>query len=120
MGTRDVSNAEIFEAKLEAHRYVLDERRWYWFRRALPDGRVIYLVPLLTGNQLAVSHDALTQTFDNTWQYPFHLYGRSFIDSSWRAALGWDGDGEPEGWYRHDRSGRRRPDGTPESEHVRA
>ncbi len=119
MATRNVSAAELFEAKMEAHRFVLDAARWWWVKRALPAGRVLYLSPLLTGNQLGVSRDAHVCTFTDTWDYPRFLAGRSFTDASWRAALGWDGEGEPEGWYRHPQSGRRRPDGTPASEVLR-
>lgn len=31
----------------------------------------------------------------------------------------WDGEGEPEGWYRHRPTNRRRPGGDPEREEVR-
>jgi hypothetical protein len=30
----------------------------------------------------------------------------------------WDGTGEPEGWFRHPASGRRRPDCDPAQEYV--
>ncbi len=30
----------------------------------------------------------------------------------------WEGEGEPTGWFRHPRTGRRRPDGDPEREYV--
>lgn len=115
MATREVSAAEIFEA----HRYVMSDTQWWWHKRRLPDGRVLYLMPLLTGNRLGISRDAETCTFEDVWDYPRDVDGCSFIDAGWRAALGWDGEGEPEGWYRHPQSGRRRPDGTPGSEHVR-
>lgn len=44
-------------------------------------------------------------------------------DAGTRAALRalhcWDGSGDPEGWYRHKPSNRRRPDGDPSREEVR-
>ena len=43
---------------------------------------------------------------------------RALDVADWRAALGWDGNGEPEGWYRHVPSGRRRPGGDPAKEHT--
>lgn len=43
-------------------------------------------------------------------------------DKGTRAALralhGWSGEGEPEGWYRHRPSNRRRPGGNPDEEYV--
>lgn len=30
----------------------------------------------------------------------------------------WNGEGEPEGWYRHRKTGRRRPGGDPEKEYI--
>jgi hypothetical protein len=52
--------------------------------------------------------------YTDTWIYDCEQH-----DAGWRAALGWDGEGEPEGWYRHPQSGRRRPDGDPTKEFVR-
>ncbi len=90
-----------------------DPERWWFHRRTLNDGRVVYLMPMLFGNlRLAVSPDAEAQWFDN------HVYCYHDHDAAWRAALGWDGEGEPEGWYKHPPTGRRRPDGTPESEFI--
>jgi hypothetical protein len=30
----------------------------------------------------------------------------------------WDGQGEPQDWFRHPKTGRRRPDGDPSREYV--
>jgi hypothetical protein len=89
-----------------------DRRQWWLHRRVLPDGRVLHLTPMLFGNlQLGLSQDAETQCFDGIWCY-------HDSDAAWRAVLGWNGHGDPEGWYRHNPTARRRPDGTPESEYV--
>lgn len=116
--TRDVPAKEIFEAKLDAVEFVLTVDRWRFHRRALPNGRVLHLLPLLTGNQLGISSGD-SGCFDDVWHYPRWQDEHCFIDASWRAVLGWDGKDEPEGWYRHPRTGRRRPGGDPEKEFVR-
>jgi len=46
------------------------------------------------------------------WQYQSR-------DAALVALAAWDGEGEPEGWYRHPATGRRRPGGDPAQEFVR-
>lgn len=88
-----------------------DQHFWH-HKRELADGRVLYLRPMLHGNlQLGVSPHGRAQWFDNLWCY-------HDVDAAWRAAFGWDGSGEPSGWYRHPQTGRRRPDGDPAREYV--
>lgn len=85
---------------------------FHWITR-LPDGRALFLMPWSgTGAQLSIG--ALGEdTFTNTW-----AYHPGYTDEAWRAVLGWDGIGEPDGWTRHPASGRVRPDGTPASEGI--
>lgn len=122
-----VSRAELatamFRGRIEferAQRDGLGDAHWWLHRRVLDDGRVIYLVPLGGGIlQLAVGPCLGVGFYDETWYYtdPF---------SAWRAALDWTpppflftpGPDEPPGWYRHPATGRRRRDGTPESEYL--
>jgi hypothetical protein len=111
--TREVSADELRIAQRlgwAAHRAGSD----YLWTRLLNDGRGIYLVAQLWGAlELGVGPHGLL-VFDDTWQFQAEQ-----ADDGWRAALGWDGNGEPEGWYRHPQSGRRRPGGDPEKEFVR-
>lgn len=112
MAQREVSDEELMQAKLEAVAVVFGDR-WWWHRRTLPDGRVLYLLPLCEGNRIGVSAAGDETGFDDVYDYPD-------VMASWKAALGWDGQGDPEGWVRHCRLGevpRRRPDGKPESEY---
>lgn len=89
-----------------------DPERWYWHVRVLEDGQRLTLFPASIGNaRLTISADEMT--WDAGWCYHDH-------DAAWRAVLGWNGQGDPEGWYRCLNTGRRRPDGTPESEYVQA
>jgi hypothetical protein len=85
----------------------------YLFARVLADGRLAYLLEWRVGGvQLSVGLG--DGYFSNTW-----IYDVEQADAGWRAALGWDGEGEPDGWYRHPQSGRRRPGGDPAKEFVR-
>lgn len=113
MAQREVTEQELFTAKMLAVEHLFDpDRIWWWHRRTLPDGRALFLIPMIQGNRLGVSRDAEVCWFEDVYDYPD-------LGSSWKAVLGWDGEGDPEGWVRHCRDGeipRRRPDGTPESE----
>jgi hypothetical protein len=92
------------------HRLEQDEEGW---RRTLPDGRVLHIVTQPFNWKLGVSQPENVHTFyDDTWEY---TDGGAAFD----AFMIWDGDGEPEGWYRHPMSGRRRPDGDPAKEFHR-
>lgn len=86
----------------------------YLWIRQLDDGRAIYLLPMLHGNTRLGIGEFGDDGFDDVW-----CYRVTENEAAWRAALGWDGEGEPEGWYRHPHTGRRRPDGTAASEVVR-
>jgi hypothetical protein len=81
----------------------------------LDDGRGVFLLPLFHGGARLGIGDFDSAELDDVWDYR-----AEDIEAAWRAALGWDGEGEPEGWYRHPHTGRRRPDGTAASEVVRA
>jgi hypothetical protein len=85
---------------------------WYLHRRELDDGRVLYLEPMLGGT---VSLCIATDQWNISDRYCYHDH-----DAGWRAVLGWNGKGDPEGWYRHSPSMRRRPDFTIESEYINA
>lgn len=79
--------------------------------RVLDDGRVVVVYQMLFDNgRLCVG-----------------LIGEPYFDDLWcfdtvalaLTALGiWDGTGEPTGWKRHPRTGRRRPGGDPALEYV--
>lgn len=72
----------------------------------LGDGRGVYLLPMAFGNLRLAIGEIGSLSFDDVW-----CYQAEQSDAAWRAALGWDGEGEPEGWYRHPETGRRRPEG---------
>jgi hypothetical protein len=83
------------------------------YARALPDGRVLHLLPWRVGGvQLSVGWG--DGYYTDTW-----IYGGGQANAGWAAARSWNGEGEPEGWYRHAQSGRRRPEGDPAKEFVR-
>lgn len=121
--TAELEASELFATKLigiAAYQSPFDpatnledpERRWYLHKRELDDGRVLYLEPMLGGTvSLCVAQDK----WSITDRYCYHDH-----DAGWRAVLGWNGKGDPEGWYRHTPSMRRRPDYTIDSEYINA
>jgi hypothetical protein len=77
----------------------------------LPDGRELVLLPLIGPvTQLSVSY-ARDGFYADTWHYDRLAW-------AWDALCRWDGTGEPERWFRHPATGRRRPGGDPVAEYV--
>ena len=83
----------------------------YLHVRPLGDGRAVFLLPAFAGNLRLAIGMLGGLFFDDIW-----CYQAEQTDAAWRAALGWDGEGEPEGWYRHPDTGRRRAGGDPANE----
>jgi hypothetical protein len=78
----------------------------------LPDGRRVDVTPMTFGKgRLQIAPTADSFWYDDSWC--FEDYGLAVA-----AALAWDGEGEPVGWFRHPDSGRRRPGGSAEAEYV--
>lgn len=108
---RDVSAHEL---KLAEHlgRYRRYRGADYLWVEPLPDGRIVALLSWGgSGYQLSIGTFGLG--WDDTW-----IYLAEMGAAAWRASLGWDGEGEPEGWYRHPASGRRRDGGDPHKEYI--
>src|SRR5262245_7028281 len=115
--TRDVPEAEWRAAERvgwEAYGRNRERGIWsYLLVRALPDGRQLTLLHWrAAGLQLSVGRGGF---YTDTWIYDAE---QGLTEAGWRAALGWDGEGEPEGWWRHVQSGRRRPEGDANKEYV--
>ncbi len=101
-----------YEALSQARREGVAARqgdRWWWHRRELPHGRVLHLTPMGHNFRLTVSlMDGVGA--EGTWCF-------TAFDEAWHAVLGWNGEGDPiDGWIRHIETGRRRHDGTAETE----
>jgi len=111
MTTRDIDQRDLLRAKLDGIRAFYAGAD-HMHERDLGDGRTLYLSQMLLGN--------VRLNIGETGDKLGYLDGYCFhdADAAWRAVLGWDGQGDPEGWVRHINSDRRRPDGTPESEYV--
>jgi hypothetical protein len=109
--TRFVSQLEI-EAAQRLGSYARAAGEPYLHVRALEDGRFLFLLQWRAhGVQLSVG--AGDGVFTDTWIFDAEQY-----DAGWREARGWDGQGEPNGWYRHVQSGRRREGGDPAKEYI--
>ncbi len=105
MPTADVSTDDIQTAEL-AGWILYRAGRDYLHVRELSDGRAVFLMPMIAGNLRLAIGDPGSPFFDDGW-----CYQAEQTELAWRAAPGWDGEGEPEGWYRHPETGRRRPGG---------
>lgn len=111
MGTREVTPIEIAEAQIAGWSNRLAGAE-HLIVRELGDGRAVYLRDLLFGAHMIGIGLVGDNAYLDQWDYTAELTA-----AAWRAALAWDGAGEPEGWYRHARTGRRRPGGDPSREH---
>lgn len=111
MATREVSTEEIMHAQIDGWRNRLAGAE-HLNARELGDGRAVYLLELLfDGLRLGIGQVG-AEGMTDVWDYQAEQN-----EAAWRAAVGWDGQGEPEGWYRHARTGRRRPGGDASREH---
>jgi len=81
--------------------------------RRLPDGRRIFM-DWEGGNgwRVAIANRYAPQSFDDVW------YVR-LVEYACRAVAEWDGEGDPEGWWRHPATGRRRDDPVGHPDDVR-
>ena len=78
--------------------------------KRLGDGRTIYVWAMTFGKgRLSVGATGAL-TVDDGWCY-------DTLEGAVRAAIEWDGTGEPTGWMRHLGTGRRRPGGDPSKEY---
>lgn len=90
--------------------------QWWLYRRELPTGLVLFVIEVFQGFRIGLGKsDSAVDGFCTVIDY-------SDVQACWRTALGWNGEGDPEGWVRLVQFGgggvaRRRPDGTPESEY---
>jgi hypothetical protein len=112
MAQRWVTDAEV-EALETIARHAWRAGDETLFLRQIAPGQFLFVYGWRAyGLQLAVGMG--DGYFSDSW-----IYDVEQRQAGWRAALGWDGQGEPEGWYRHPQSGRRRPEGDPSREFVR-
>lgn len=111
MATRAVDTEEIERAQIDGWSNRLGGGE-HLSVRELGDGRAVYLLDMLFGNLRLGIGELGAPGLDDVW-----CFQADQSDAAWRAALGWDGEGEPEGWYRHPGTGRRRPNGDAAREH---
>lgn len=115
MALRDVSVPEITWARALGRELVRNGDMHYFTRRIWfgeADARWLFLTPWSgAGYQLSIGQDS--RVYEDTW-----FYNPEQGEEAWRHVLGWDGKGEPAGWFRHPRSGRRREGGDPAKEII--
>lgn len=72
--------------------------------RLMPNDRYAAIMPLFFTHAIIIGKIGDRFSYDDRWCY--HSY-----EDALKALDAWDGEGEPEGWHRHPKSGRRRNDG---------
>lgn len=83
----------------------------YSHPKVLPRGRIAVVCRFLTTDAiLLMTADGAELGYEDRWCY---VHDRAF-----RALQAWNGEGEPQGWHRHPRTGRRRPDGDAKREYI--
>jgi hypothetical protein len=98
--------------------------------RVLDDGRILAIHRLIVPGSCALTitrpEDLELGVRSDYWEYADPpdgpAGGLAPAPAAHRALAAlerWDGNGEPTGWTRHPATGRRRPDGDPDREHVR-
>lgn len=114
--TREVSDDEVSKA---------DQAAWWAAREAEAEGKrrpdYLHVRELPGGWRLFLEDQGYGQLRLGIGRGDGQLADEwvfSDRDAGWRAALGWNGHGDPLGWYRNPPTGRRRPDGTPASEII--
>lgn len=72
--------------------------------------RMLGLIPMLYSTKLVIG----------PWGAPWYDDGWCYKDvhHAFFALVEWDGEGEPDGWFRHPPTGRRRPENDPAQEYV--
>jgi hypothetical protein len=94
MAQRKVSPEEIRKAKLESVK--MRALAGFIWGRLFDDGRCLYLAPSprTPGKvYLGISRSMDTKAYYAAWEYEPG-------EAVWRAAIGWDGHGQPEGYLR--------------------
>jgi hypothetical protein len=70
-----------------------------------------WIYPTIFGARLCVGSPDDLLFLDDVWCY-------DGFGSAYEAVCAWRGLGEPQGWHRHPRTGRRRPEGDRQKEYV--
>lgn len=92
---------------------------WVWWDegagpilvRRLDERRYVGIMPLMFTHAIIWGYVTDPDGYEDRWCY-------HNAEAAITAASVWDGTGDPDGWHRHPRTGRRRPDGDPTKEYV--
>ncbi len=83
----------------------------YLSPRLLPCGRAACIMPLLFTAAIVTIDLAHLGEYADRWCYLSKEAEQAALDA-------WDGRGEPQGWHRHPRTGRRRTGSDPLAEYI--
>lgn len=73
----------------------------YFELRSLPDGRFVGIVPFMfTTAIITIERQSMMLGYEDRWCYHTMADAKAALEN-------WDGTGEPKGWHRHPKTGRR-------------
>ena len=106
-------NFELDVKQAESASEILEKEDGYVIVRDYPNGIRAGIVKLLmgTGRICIGSITSWDSGYDEAFCYD--TVGEAII-----ALLNWNGEGEPDGWFRNPSTGRRRPDGNKSQEYM--
>lgn len=87
---------------------------YYQHLRVLPDGRAVWIQRKMFTHAITTGRADNVMSIDTHWCYETKAQALEALER-WEPMA----QKEPEGWFRHPESGRRRPNGDPAQEHIR-
>jgi hypothetical protein len=89
----------MIETDEDFEKFLTNECHYMMVKR-LPDGRYSAVAPLIATYAIVIGDWGNEQGYNDRWCY-------HDLNPAIRAFNAWDGTGEPTGWHRHPKSGRR-------------
>jgi hypothetical protein len=89
-------------------------KSWYYYVEVYGDGNYVAYYPLLMHWTIISGHLDLTYGYEDRWCFG----DQKNVEDCFNAWKAKDFNGEPEGWVRHPKTGRRRINGDPATEYI--
>jgi hypothetical protein len=99
----------LTEAKNATYLHWLENEANYSDVRDLGNGRYAAIMPLMFTHAIITGRIGDKNMYEDRWCYAGYEKAAAALEA-------WDGTGEPDGWHRHPKPGRRREEGDPEME----
>lgn len=95
-------------------KHLADLQSWYPHVETFGDGEYVGIKPLMFHWTMFKGHLDIEHGWEDHWCFVDEDLARKQLEE-WRCR---GFEGEPEGWHRHPKTGRRRVDGDPETEYI--